>query len=168
MISFRKNSGSDSTVKVNRTAEGTAFEIATAVLNVIMWGIIAWQWNRLPEQIVTKVDLMGNPTEYGERSDIIIMGAIGTVVSAIMCVSAYFPTSTINLPVKLNTPLRIALGVRLIRICAIFISLLFISIVTNAGGVSGDLSGFSFIVSLAIAVAMIVVIAIYSVKIHRS
>lgn len=121
-------------IKVERTAEGTAFEIAIAALNIIMWGLIAWMWARLPEQIPVLFDLSGSADGYGSKGNILLTGVVGTFVSALLCFCAYHPRSTVNLPVPLTNAAQIAAAVRLVRIVSMLVTLLFIVIVLGMGG----------------------------------
>ena len=52
-------------IKVNRTKEGTLFEIAFAMLAVIVWALIIWMLIKAPDVISTHFDAHGRPNSYG-------------------------------------------------------------------------------------------------------
>lgn len=154
-------------VKVSRTAEGTAFEIAIAVLNIVMWGLIALFWHKMPEQIPVHFDITGHPDGYGGRLMLLPIGSIGTFVAVLLCVCAYNPAQTLSLPVRLRNTAQYALGVRLIRIMGLLITLLFISIVLNIVNTTSGHGGIWGKTPVAIVVGILVVSVWYTVKIRR-
>lgn len=163
MLKFKQNKDDGLPhVKVERTAEGTAFEIAIAALNIIMWGLIAWMWAHLPEQIPIHFDIAGRPDGYGSKGFLIVIGVISAFVTALMCFCAYHPRSAVSLPVSLSNAAQITLAVRLVRICGVFVSLIFITIVWAIG--SHEPTG---VLTICITVAMILVIAVFLAKIIR-
>ena len=52
-------------IKVNRTKEGTVFEIAFAMLAVIVWALIILMLSKAPDVIATHFDGRGHPNGYG-------------------------------------------------------------------------------------------------------
>lgn len=161
----RNNDNGRPRIKVERTAEGTAFEITIAVLNIIMWGLIAWLWARLPEQIPVHLDVTGRPDGYGGRWMIVVTGAIGTLISALMCFCAYRPASAISLPVQLKNPAQLAAAVRMVRILGVMVSLMFVSIVWSMGGAAS--CGKTASGMLTIVIVIVVLVAYYTARIRK-
>lgn len=155
------------TVKVMRTAEGTAFEIAIAVLNIIMWGLIAWMWARLPETVPAHFNLTGSPDGYGEKWLVVLTGAFGTLTSALTCFSAYRPTSIISLPVQLKKPAQFASAVRLVRIIGVLVSLMFIFIVWSMGGKAVGGSAVAGRFAIGFVVVILAVTVYYTERIRK-
>ena len=125
-------------VKVNRTLEGTIFEIVVAAILIVSWVIIIMNrdnlpaWFPLPQCIITSLVSLG------------------------MMVAAYFPNS-INMPVQINTPRQYALAIRMVRIIGVIMSLMPVtaylhSMLSTAFCVGG----------------LVVVIIIFSVLIYRA
>lgn len=163
MLKFKSNRNDNwPPIKVTRTTEGTVFEIAIAMLNIIMWGMIALIWMQLPELIPTHFNLAGRPDAYGDKIMILVVGGLGTVTSVAMCFCAYHPESTVNLPVRISNAAQLALVVRMVRIIGVLISLMFISIVWNIGGCAT-----AGLLIIPITIAIFAVIAWYTTRIHR-
>lgn len=126
------------TVKVNRTLEGTIFEIVVAAILIVSWVIIIMNLDNLPAWFP------------------LTQCIITSLVSLGMMVAAYFPNS-INMPVQINTPRQYALAIRMVRIIGVIMSLMpvtayFHSMLSTAFCVGG----------------LVVVIIIFSVLIYRA
>ena len=107
------------TIKVYRTAEGTLFEIAFAIVAIIVWGIVAWMLYRAPSIVATHFDASGHPNAYGSPlPPVLIAGIITTVVGIAMMVTAYYPRR-INMPVRINNIRQVRLLVRFVRMAGI-------------------------------------------------
>lgn len=125
-------------VKVNRTLEGTIFEIVVAAILIVSWVIIIMNRNNLPAWFP------------------LTQCIITSLVSLGMMVAAYFPNS-INMPVQINTPRQYALAIRMVRIIGVILSLMpmtayFHSMLSTVFCVGG----------------LVVVIIIFSVLIYRA
>ena len=114
-------------IKVNRTKEGTVFEIAFAMLAVIVWALIILMLSKAPDVIATHFDGRGHPNGYGSPWGLVIPCIITTVVGAGLLVVAYHP-HLINMPVEMKTPLQYELGIRSTRVAALTLLLLTLSI----------------------------------------
>ncbi len=114
-------------IKVNRTKEGTVFEIAFAMLAVIVWALIIWMLCKAPDVIATHFDAHGRPNSYGSPWGLVIPCVITTVVGAGLLVVAYHP-HLINMPVEMKTPRQYELGIRSTRVAALTLLLLTLSI----------------------------------------
>ena len=167
MVIKNRNNGNGPVIRVGRTAEGTAFEAAVAVLTIVMWGLIAWMWHHVPETIPTHFDITGQPDGYGDRSDLIIMGVVATAVSVLLCTGAYRPTSSLNIPVRMRSAAQYAAGIRLMRIIALITAQMFVLIVLFIGFQGTAVGRFAGPAVAVSAVMMFAVIAFYTVKIYR-
>ncbi len=116
-------------IKVGRTMEGNIFELVTVTLIIVMWVIALVVWNRSPESVPTHFSIDGTPDAYGSRSALLIIPVVGTLVSLLLLVGAYFPTRFVRLPVEVRTPGQCLLVVRMVRIMAVIAVPLFISII---------------------------------------
>ena len=125
-------------VKVNRTLEGTIFEIVVAIILIISWVTIIMNRNNLP-------------ASFPFTQCITV-----SVVSLGMLIAAYFPNS-INMPVQITTPRQYALVIRMVRLIGVILSLMpattyFHSMLSTVFCVGG----------------MVVVIIIFTVLIHKA
>lgn len=125
-------------VKVNRTLEGTIFEIVVAAILIVSWVIIIMNLNNLPAWFP------------------LTQCIITSLVSLGMMVAAYFPNS-INMPVQINTPRQYALAIRMVRIIGVILSLMpvttyFHSMLSTAFCVGG----------------LVVVIIIFTILLHKA
>lgn len=162
---FNLRNNNQPAIRVGRTLEGTIFEIIAAVLIVIMWVVTFILWSRSPESVPTHFGVTGTADAYGNRSAMLIMAAVGTLVTVIMLVSAYSPSKTINMPVNVRTPRQFMIVIRMTRILAVITPLLFTSIACMMAYPDSQLA---FIFLMVCFVSMIAV-AIYStVKVGRA
>ena len=130
---FRSGCDDVKHVRMGRTMESTIFEMVALFMIVVMWVLAAWMYLHSPETIPTHFDAAGNPNDYGSRLTLFILAGIGTVLTVLLMVGAYFPTGVINLPPKLETPKQYvltpkqyALASRMVRVMALQVCLLFI------------------------------------------
>ena len=114
-------------IKVNRTKEGTVFEIAFVMLAVVVWALIIWMLCKAPDVVATHFDGRGHPNGYGSPWGLVIPCIITTVVGAGLLVVAYHP-HLINMPVEMKTPRQYELGIRSTRVAALTLLLLTLSI----------------------------------------
>lgn len=146
-------------IKVHRTTEGTIFEIVAALLLVVLWVLTVVLWQRCNSTIATHFDLTGTPDGFGSRNHMFVTAVAGTVSTVLLLVSAYFPRF-INLPVGISNIRQAATAVRMVRVLAVTVALLFIGIplsMTSGKIVPVNLFG----------VAIILVIAFYTYKIYK-
>ena len=114
-------------IKVNRTKEGTVFEIAFVMLAVVVWALIIWMLCKAPDVVATHFDGRGHPNGYGSPWGLVIPCIITTVVGAGLLLVAYHP-HLINMPVEMKTPQQYELGIRSTRVAALTLLLLTLSI----------------------------------------
>ena len=88
-------------VQVHRTSEAIIFEIAFAIVAVIVWGIITWMLYRAPDIVPTHFDAFGKPNAYGSPTGIIIPCIVLTIGAVVCMATAYFPRH-INMPFKIT------------------------------------------------------------------
>lgn len=122
-------------VKVHRTLEATVFEIAFAIMTIIVWGIIIWMIQQAPDIVPTHFDASGKPNAYGSPSGIIIPCIILTA-GAILCMGiAYFPRY-INMPFKITNIRQVELTIRFTRVMGITLLLMPLAVVYMMLGMS--------------------------------
>ena len=146
-------------IKVHRTTEGTIFEIVAALLLVVLWVLTVVLWQKSNPTIATHFDLTGTPDGFSSRNHMFVTAVAGTVSTVLLLVSAYFPRF-INLPVGISNIRQAATAVRMVRVLAVTVALLFIGIplsMTSGKIVPVNLCG----------VAIILVIAFYTYKIYK-
>ena len=105
-------------IKVHRTMEGTIFEIAFAIIAIIVWGLIIWLVHQAPDIVPTHFDASGKPNAYGSPTGVTIPCVILTIGAIVMMVLAYFPRH-INMPFKITNIRQVELAIRQLRIVGI-------------------------------------------------
>ena len=125
-------------VKVNRTLEGTIFEIVVAAILIVSWVLIIINRDNLPASFP------------------FAQCVVTSVVSLGMMVAAYFPNS-INMPVQINTPRQYALAIRMVRIIGVILSLMPVTAYFH-----------SMLSTVFCVGGLVVVIIIFSVLIYRA
>lgn len=125
-------------VKVNRTLEGTIFEIVVAAILIVSWVIIIMNRNNLP-------------ASFPFTQCITV-----SVVSLGMLIAAYFPNS-INMPVQITTPRQYALAIRMVRIIGLILSLMPVTTYFH-----------SMLSTVFCVGGMVVVIIIFALLIHKA
>ena len=114
-------------VKVHRTTEGTIFEIAFAIVAIVVWGLAIWMIHQAPDIVPTHFDASGKPNAYGSPSGIVIPSIILTIVAIGLMVTAYFPRY-INMPFKITNIRQVKLAIRQIRVMGITLLLMSLAV----------------------------------------
>ena len=123
----QKNTFDLKSVKVHRTSEAIIFEIAFAIVAVIVWGIITWMLYRAPDIVPTHFDASGKPNAYGSPSGIVIPCIILTIGAVVCMAIAYFPRH-INMPFKITNIRQVELAIRFSRVMGITFLLIPLSV----------------------------------------
>jgi len=105
-------------IKVHRTTEATVFEVAFAIVAIIVWGLIIWLVHRAPDIVPTHFDASGKPNAYSSPIGATIPCVILTIGAIVMMVLAYFPRH-INMPFKITNIRQVELAIRQLRIVGI-------------------------------------------------
>ena len=105
-------------IKVYRTTEATVFEVAFAIVAIIVWALIIWLVHRAPDIVPTHFDASGKPNAYGTPAGATIPCVILTIAAIVMMVLAYFPRH-INMPFKITNTRQVELTIRQLRIAGI-------------------------------------------------
>ena len=105
-------------VQVHRTSEAIIFEIAFAIVAIIVWGIITWMIHRAPDIVPTHFDASGKPNAYGSPTGLLIPCIILTIGAVVCMVCAYFPRH-INMPFEIRNIRQVELTIRLLRVMGI-------------------------------------------------
>lgn len=146
-------------IKVHRTTEGTIFEIVTAVLLIALWVLTIVLWQKSDPVVVTHFDLSGTPDGFGSRDHMFVTAVGATLSSVLLLVSAYYPRF-VNLPVGISNIRQATTAVRMVRVLAVAITLLFIGILLSM--TYGKLFPTAFFLIL-----IIFIIAFYTYKIYK-
>ena len=105
-------------IKVYRTTEATVFEVAFAIVAIVVWGLIIWLVHRAPDIVPTHFDASGKPNAYGSPAGATIPCVILTIGAIVMMVLAYFPRH-INMPFRITNIKQVELAIRQLRIVGI-------------------------------------------------
>ncbi|MBR5326872.1 MAG: DUF1648 domain-containing protein [Prevotella sp.] len=105
-------------IKVYRTTEATVFEVAFAIVAIVVWGLIIWLVHRAPDIVPTHFDASGKPNAFGSPAGATIPCVILTIGAVVMMVLAYFPRH-INMPFRITNIKQVELAIRQLRIVGI-------------------------------------------------
>ena len=150
-------------VKVHRTFEGTIFEIAFAIVALVVWGLIIWMIHQAPDIVPTHFDASGKPNAYGSPSGIAIPCIIITVVAIGLMVTAYFPRH-INMPFKITNIQQVKLAIRSVRVMGITLLLMALAIAYMMLGMGSP----SPIPIFAVIGLITVVIILFTILIYKA
>ncbi len=114
-------------IKVNRTTEGTVFEVAFLVMALVVWALIILMLSKAPDVIATHFDAHGHPNGYGSPWGLLVPCLIITGVGVLLLVVAYHP-HLVNMPVEVKTLRQTELAIRSTRVAALVVLLLTLSI----------------------------------------
>ena len=150
-------------IKVCRTIEGTIFEIVLVVMLVVIGALIAKMYVDAPDVVPTHFGPSGEPNGWGSKSGALIPCLVITIASIFLMVSAYFPHK-VNIPVEVSTPRQWALVVRLVRVMALEMALLTLSIATSSLLVDHHTTW----LIMAVTGLMFITVIIFCVLIHKA
>ena len=150
-------------VKVHRTTEGTVFEMAFAIVAIIVWGLIVWMIHQAPDIVPTHFDASGKPNAYGSPSGIAIPCIIITVVAIGLMVTAYFPRH-INMPFKIANIQQVKLAIRSVRVMGITLLLMALAVAYMMLGMGSP----SPIPIFAVIGLIIVEIILFTILIYKA
>ena len=151
------------TVKVHRTTEGTVFEVAFAIVALVVWGIIVWLIHQAPDIVPTHFDGAGNPNAYGSPMSVIIPCGILTIVAIGLMVIAYYPR-LINTTTKITNIRQVELTIRSTRVAGITLLLLALAVAYIMLGMSKP----SATPVIAVVVLLILEIIIFSILTNKA
>ena len=150
-------------IKVCRTTEGTIFEIVLVVMLVVIGALIAKMYVDAPNVVPTHFGPSGEPNGWGSKSGVLIPCLVITIASIFLMVTAYFPHK-VNIPVEVSTPRQWALVVRLVRVMALEMALLTLSIATSSLLVDHHTTW----LIMAVTGLMFITVIIFCVLIHKA
>ena len=150
-------------VKVHRTFEGTIFEIAFAIVALVVWGLIIWMIHQAPDIVPTHFDVSGKPNAYGSPSGIAIPSIVITIVAIGLMVTAYVPRY-INMPFKITNIRQVELAIRQIRVMGITLLLMSLAIAYMMLGMGSP----SPIPIIAVAALIFLEIIIFTILIYKA
>lgn len=105
-------------IKGEVTTVDTILNVLGILLLLTLWGLVLYQYNKLPETINTHFDAAGKVDGRGSKNTLLILPAIGTITFIILSVLNNYP-HLFNFPVKLteeNVQRQYTLACRLIRL----------------------------------------------------
>ena len=151
-------------VQVHRTSEAIIFEIAFAIVAVIVWGIITWMLYRAPDIVPTHFDAYGKANAYGSPAGIAIPCIILTIAAVACMATAYFPRH-INMPFKITNIRQVELAIRSVRLAGVTFLLIPLSVAYTMLGMSSP-SPIPILVVIGLILLEIIVftILIYKAK----
>ena len=149
-------------MKVNRTKEGTIFELICGLLILVMWIVAFALFKNSPDTVPTHFDIAGNVDATGDKIVLLVMAVVGTIATATVLLAAYKPDKAINIPFTVSSPAQYTKVVRMARLLAVEMALLFIVVILMIGG---KVTGVAAIAS--VVAVMILTTIVYCVKIYR-
>ena len=148
---------------VQRTPEGTIFEVAFLMTAIVVWAIIIVMMRHAPDIVASHFDATGTPNGWGSKYSFMLILILTTVSGACMLAGAYFP-HTVNLPVSISNMRQALQAVRMMRILAlIFLLLTLVIAYASFGGARP--SAWPVILTV---VLMLGVIAYFTLLIYKS
>ena len=158
-----KNTFDLKSVKVYRTKEGTIFELAFAVVAIVVWALVIWLVQRAPDVVPTHFDALGNPNAWGSPAGILIPCVILTIAAVVIMVLAYFPRY-INMPFKIRNIRQVELSLRQLRILGITFMLMPLAVAYTSLGMKTPTPA----PMIAVIGAMLLEILVTSILIYRT
>lgn len=149
-------------MKVNRTKEGTMFEIVCGVLILVMWIVAFVLYKNSPDIVPTHFNAAGNVDATGDKITIIVMAIVGTFVTMFALLAAYKPDKAINIPFTVSNTAQYTKMIRMVRVIAVEMAALFIVVILMVGE--------KIVGAWPIAVAtgaLLLTTVVYCVKIYR-
>lgn len=111
------------------------------ILLIGLWIFTTYVFIDLPEQIPIHFDILGEPDDYGEKYNLLLLPILGTILQIGLSVLIRFP-HLFNYPMNIteeNATRQYTLAIRLIRYMKISILLIFLLIVFETyKGFGGD------------------------------
>ena len=120
-------------MKVNRTKEGTMFEIVCGVLILVMWIVAFVLFKKSPDTVPTHFNIAGEVDATGDKITIIVMAIVGTIVTIMALLAAYKPDKAINIPFSVSSPTQYVKMMRMVRVIAVEVAILFIIVILMIG-----------------------------------
>ena len=148
--------------KVYRTKEGTIFEIAFAIMTIVVWALIITFLNKAPDIIPTHFDLKGQPNDWGSKYGIMVICIIMSLVGVGLMIGAYFPHKNISLKPRPKTIRQLSMEVRMMRVLGLIMPLLTLAIAWTSLVAYGH-GGPNMLPILSVVVLMIVISVIFTV-----
>lgn len=121
-------------LRIQRTKEGTIFEIVTAILTVILWIIAIALYNKMPDTVPTHFNLSGEADGFGSKSIVFILAGLNTLVAILLLTTAYYPQTQIRTPFRIRNNRQYVPLIRMVRCLAVVCSILLIGIVIRISG----------------------------------
>ena len=150
-----------------RTTGTIIFDCVFIAMTAAVWGVIIWLISRAPGIVPTHFGVSGQPDAWGSPTHHLIPFIIITVVALAAVVGAYFPQSALNIPgynQKEATPRQNELGAWLMRILAVFMLVLILTIALSIF----VLTSHSVVPVISVIGVMLVVCIVFSVLMSKA
>jgi uncharacterized membrane protein len=125
-------------IKPEQSAFDIILEISGWVVLSLLWIITLYFFKNLPDNIPTHFNAAGEVDAYGNRSSILLLPVIGTVLFIGMTILNRYPY-IFNYPVKIspeNATKQYTMATRLIRLLKLSILIIFIMIIWSTSNVA--------------------------------
>lgn len=119
--------------RLPRTKEAKIFEAVTVILLLIMWTIVLRICTTHASMVPTHYDINGVADSYGGTGDVILISIVGTLSALLFTIGSYYPKWLVNVPVRIDTPRKVALMSRMCRVASIEMALMSIVIALSMG-----------------------------------
>ena len=143
--------------------EGTIFEIAFAIVAIVVWGLIIWLVHQAPDIVPTHFDASGKPNAYGSPAGVTIPCIILTIAAISLMVLAYFPRH-INMPYKITNIQQVKLAIRQLRIAGIILMILPLAVAYTILGMSSPTA----VPIIAVVVLLIAEFILFTILIYKT
>ena len=151
-------------MKVNRTKEGTMFEIVCGVLILVMWIVAFVLYKNSPDIVPTHFNATGNVDATGDKITIIVMAIVGTFVTMFALLAAYKPDKAINIPFTVSNTAQYTKMIRMVRVIAVEIAILFIVVILMIGEKFNHVWLLYSIVGIVLLTTIVYCVKIYRLK----
>ena len=122
MINRKRNKTPDNSItRMPRTLESTVFELLTLMLIIVLWAVAVLAYSHAPEVIPVHFDVKGNANGYESPVSLLMVAAIGTLISGLMLASAYAPKQKSKMGSKINNYAQMVVVARMLLLVTLFI-----------------------------------------------
>ena len=129
MINRKRDKTPDNSItRMPRTLESTVFELLTLMLIIVLWAVAVLAYSHAPEVIPVHFDVKGNANGYESPVSLLMVAAIGTLISGLMLAAAYAPKQKSKMGSTINNYAQMVVVARMLRVMAVLLVTLFICI----------------------------------------
>lgn len=151
-------------IKPESTPTDRLLDATTVAILIIMWAMVVFSYNSLPDTIAIHFNAAGEANGYGSKATMFIFPAVGTATIALLFVMNMFP-HTFNYPVTIteeNAARQYGLATKMVRwlnVCmAATFAMILYSIQRNANMGDSSLMPLPWLLPVVIALPLVPVI----------